>query len=153
MNQNGTLACVLFLSLTGTVQACDLIKDPRPSWEEMIDQADVVFVGKVVAILPETATGWGDRAVFQVDSRVKGDIGETFEAAQGMNTCQTEFRIGAWVIFAGTSLTADGGTQVTYAEDTGWDPTVFLSDPPTPKQIAQLEYLKQVTEDRYGIVK
>lgn len=143
------LVSALMLSSASGGQACDLIKDPRPSWEQMIGEADVVFVGEAIEILPENMAGWGERVVFQVDIPVKGDIGERFEAVQGMNTCSAEFGIGARVIFAGRSLSTESGAHLTVADDTGWDPTVFLSNPPTPTQIAQMEYLSQITEDRY----
>lgn len=118
-----------------------------PTWEAMIGEVDVVLLGKVVVIVPASTPGNSDRAVFAVDHRVKGEIGTSVKVTQGMNSCMEEFEVGERVLFAGRSVVADG-VRITYAESTGWDPTIFLSDPPTPEQAAQLAYLKQITEDR-----
>lgn len=150
--QGFALSCGLFGISANVAHACDLIKDPRPTWEAMIGEVDVVFVGKVVAIVPASTPGNSDRAVFAVDHRVKGEIGTSVKVTQGMNSCMEEFEVGERVLFAGRSVVADG-VRITYAESTGWDPTIFLSDPPTPEQAAQLAYLKQITEDRYEALK
>jgi hypothetical protein len=142
-------AGTFLLSSAGVAQACDFIKDPRPTWDEMIGQADIVFVGEVVEIVPRSMPDDADRAVFRVDRPVKGDMGATFNVAQGMNSCMEEFEVGDRAIFAGMSYVADGGVRVTYAESTGWDPTVLLADPPSPEQLAQLGYLNHITEHRY----
>ena len=148
MNLPGALACALFVLAAGPGLACDIIFDPKPSWEEMIDEADVVFVGRMIAILPEDEIEWRERALFHVEIPVKGEVGAQFEVAQGMNSCTRSFDVGSRVIFAGTTSVLDDGYRFTSARDTGWDPTVNLSDPPTSEQQAQLDYLKTITEVR-----
>lgn len=69
-----------------------------------------------------------------VEVPVKGNVGSNFEAMQGSGgDCGIPFEVGDHVIFAGDDI---------------WDPTVFLSDPPTPQQQAQLDFLQTITEVR-----
>ena len=98
-----------------------------------------------------------DAVSFRVERWIKGHhrapigiFGDGFfEARQGMNTCFMSFRGGQRVIFGGKLLPNDAGQWVVYAEDTGGtNPTIFLSDPPTPEQQAQLDYLETITEVR-----
>lgn len=136
-----------FVLSAGVTQACDIIKDPLPSWEQMIDEMDVVFVGTAVGILPATKLSEGDTVTFEVEMPVKGGVGRQFEYTQGTSTCDHTFEVGAHVIFAGRTSETQGGEPLIFVEDTGWDPTVHLSDPPTAAQMAQLNYLKQIAED------
>jgi hypothetical protein len=136
--------CFLGLTLVGTVEACDLI-EPRPTWEDMIDDADIVFIGEVVAIVPAENVDAGDRAVFQVEKAVKGGVEESVEAIMGMNSCNRSFEMGDRVIFAGDVW---GNGPALIARDSGWDPTVVLDEPPTPEQLVQLDYLNKLAGGR-----
>ena len=138
------LVGAMLVSSAGVAYACDLTKDPRPTWEEMINEADVVFVGTAVEIQPTASLDRGDRVVFEVELPVKGAVGSRFEHMQGASTCDHTFELGAHVIFAGRALSIEDGEMHIFVEDTGWDPTVTLADPPTAAQVAQLQYLKQI---------
>lgn len=125
----------------GSAAACDVIKDPRPTWEQMIDDADVVFVGIVTDIAPESGASRGTVS-FNVQTWAKGGPGAVSVSGQGSGSdCALEFSVGSRVIFAGNWV--DGILQ---ADDTGWDPTVFLDDPPTSDQQAQLDYVNKLAE-------
>jgi hypothetical protein len=143
--RNFALAAALLLP--ATAQACDIVKDPQPTWEQMIDESDVVFVGTAVATRQTTSPDWSDTVVFAVELPVKG-VGEAqFEFRQGTSSCDHFFDVGSHVIFAGRNLGFLDGAPHIFVEDTGWDPTVTLTDPPTAAQLAQLNYLKQIAED------
>lgn len=122
--------------------ACDLTRDPTPTWEEFVVTSDIVFVGRVVRISPETPEGFG-RALFEVESWIKGGEGDTFLSAQGSGSnCVIEFAVGDHVIFVGDVLANNDGNNLAIAEDAGFGQTVFLSDPPTPEQAEQLARLE-----------
>jgi len=140
------LAGVAALSV-GATEACDLVKDPMPNWEQMIDESDVVFVGTAVATRPATGPDWSDTIVFAVELPVKGVTDAQFEFRQGTSSCDHFFDVGSRVIFAGSDLGPMDGAPQICVESTGWDPTVTLTDPPTAAQVAQLNYLKQIAED------
>ena len=143
------LACAFVASSIDSAAACDLVKDPQPEWEHMIDEAEVVFVGEVIALLPRKEGDWGDHAVFDVESPIKGIETRYFVAESGANSCMASFQVGQRVIFAAKSTGLDG-QLIFSADDTGYrqDPTVYLSDPPTTEQLAQLSYLKRIAVDR-----
>jgi len=135
-----SLLAAMVLSI-GSATACDVIKDPRPTWEQMIDDADVVFVGIVTDTAAESDAGWG-RARFDVQTWGKGGQGAVIESGQGSGSdCVLEFSLGSRVIYAGHWV--DG---ILLADDTGWDPTVFLDDPPTPDQQQKLDYVNNLAE-------
>lgn len=148
MNLNGAFACALSIFAATPALACAIIFDPKPSWEDMIDEADIVFVGRVIAVSPAEPDYLAGRAIFEVEMPVKGDIAGQFDFEMGTSSCDVSFRAGSRVIFAGTRRVYDDGSQSIWVRDTGWDPTVFLSDPPTPEQQAKLDYLKTINETR-----
>ena len=147
MNMNGAFACASFVFATAPALACDITIDPKPSWEEMIDESDIVFVGRVIAVSPADDDALAGRALFQVEMAVKGEVAGQFDFEMGTSSCDASFRVGSYVIFAATSHVSDGGRFI-WVRDSGWDPTVFLSDPPTPDQQAKLDYLKTINEIR-----
>src|SRR5689334_947110 len=102
------LAAAVLTVTVGSAGACDLVKDPRPTWEQMIDKAEVVFVGKVIALLPWKDGDWGDHAVFDVESPIRGVETRFVVAESGANSCMASFEVGQRVIFAGESLELDG---------------------------------------------
>ena len=151
MKKIAVLGCAIFLSFVGVAQACDVgwgLGEP-PTWEEMIRRADVVFVGRVIDTSPETREGWG-RATFEVETWIKGGSEPQFEAAQGSGgNCVAEFHVGSHVIFAGHWSTAvTTAAPLALGHDTGWDAMVYLDDPPTTKQLMQLDYLETIAEVR-----
>jgi len=155
MKLSGVALCAL-LPLVVPALGCDITPGPRSSWEERIADAEFVFVGQVQGVSIFPIEEWGQRVGFAVERWIKGHdkapigIGGEgfFEARQGINSCLASFRGGQRVIFAGKLLPNDAGQFVVYAEDTGrMDPTIFLSDPPTPEQRAQLDYLTTIAED------
>ena len=148
MKPNAVLAGAFLTLAAGSAHGCDITYDPKPSWEEMIDASDVVFVGRVIAELPKDEIEWRDLVLFKVEVPIKGELGAQLEVAQGMNSCTRSFNVGSHVIFAGTTSILNDGYRFIWAGDTGWDPTVSLSDPPTAEQQAQLNYLKTITEVR-----
>lgn len=145
MKPTGALACVLSLGFITTGHACDITYDPKPTWEQMIDEVDVLFLGEVVAIMPGP-TDIGPLAAFRVDRNLKGGVGPRVKAVTEASSCTHGFEIGDRVIFAGDVY---GTEEDTYeARDSGWDPTVVLSDPPTPEQMAQLDYVNKLADEQ-----
>jgi hypothetical protein len=126
-----------------------IASDPAPTWEELIIEADVVFVGRAVATLPPSIVSDKDRVVFAVEQWIRGGAGEYFEAFEGGDSCTATFGVGTRVIFGGWSQEGELGQIVTSALDTNiLDPTVYLADPPTTEQQRQLDYLKSMTDVR-----
>ncbi|MET3898796.1 hypothetical protein ABIB57_002748 [Devosia sp. UYZn731] len=150
MKQVAAMAIACFLSSVVASQACDVAYDPAFTWDRAVDQADVVFVGRVIQASPETSDSWG-RAQFEVDSWIKGGSGTRFVAANGSGSnCVMEFGVGSQrLIFVGEWLTLSDGKVVAVADDVGPPyPVTSLSDPPTPEQQAKLDYLKTITDVR-----
>ena len=141
------LGCLLGTFCSSVAPACDRSwgTGPKPTWYEMINRADVVFVGRVVATCPETAEGFG-RAEFEVENWIKGGSGAHFAAAQGSGgNCVAEFQTGSRVIFVGNWMQlASAGGAIAVAESTGWDGVVYLNAPPTPEEKAQLDYVESL---------
>lgn len=127
------LGAALWLALLGNPLACQMDSPfPDPTWESQIDVAPVVFIGHVTAIMPNRKPGWEDRVFLSVETPIKGQLGQTYEAMQGSGgDCGIGFEVGDWVIFAGDFIT---------------DPTVFLSDPLTRDQKMKLGHLKHMLE-------
>ena len=139
---------VVFVLPAGAAQACDIIKDPRPSWEQMVDEEEVVFVGTVDAVVPADPADGSRRAVFRVEMPVKGEVGTTARAVMDMNSCNRSFNVGDHVIFAGAPFETDDPQPTYMATDSGWDPTVYLDDPPSAEQQAQLNYLNKLAQEQ-----
>jgi len=129
------------------IQACDIVKDPRPSWEQMIDEEEIVFVGTVVAVVPAKPADGTRRAVFRVEIPAKGDIGTEARAVMDMNSCNRGFSVGDHVIFAGAQFETNDPQPAYMATDSGWDPTVYLDDPPNAEQLAQLDYVNKLAQE------
>lgn len=146
MKLSGGIACFLLLSTVEMAQACDILYDPKPSWEEMVEEADIVFVGRVISTSLADEQAPAGRALFEVEMPVKGEVGSQFDFVMGTSSCDQSFGVGDYVIFAGVILGDDASSV--WARTSGWDPTVFLSEPLTPKQQSQLEYLKVVAKVR-----
>lgn len=143
MNKIAIAAFVLLIT-SGVSVACDVAYNPGLTWQRLIDESQVVFIGTVIATEPETEAGWG-RAVFEVQSWGKGGSGSRFQAGQGSGrNCVLEFPVGARVIFSGSPITIGGPVL---ASDMGQDPTVFLDDPPSAEQLAQLDYVNQLAQE------
>ncbi|WP_439600902.1 hypothetical protein [Devosia sp.] len=137
-------ASFFLLIMSGVSLGCDVAFDPALTWQRMIDQSEVVFVGTVIETEPETQAGWG-RVVFDVESWGKGGSGSRFEAGQGSGSnCVLEFPVGARVIFSGSPIIMGGPVL---ASDMGQDPTVFLNDPPTYEQSVQLNYVNKLAQE------
>lgn len=118
MKARVAIAAFVLLITSGVSLACDVAYDPALTWQRLIDESEVVFVGTVIETEPETEAGWG-RAVFEVQNWGKGGAGPKFEAGQGSGgNCVLEFPVGARVIFSGSPITVGGPVL---ASDMGQD--------------------------------
>ena len=151
MNRTVFIAAVLSPFCANAAIACDIAwgTGPRPTWHEMVGRSEIVFIGRVISVSPETERGFG-RAEFEVHKWIKGGSDPLFVAAQGSGSnCVAEFSVGSRVIFAGNwTLSPSSDQRIAIAEDTGWDALVYLDNPPTAAQRTFLSYLDGLAPKR-----
>lgn len=126
------IVLVVLIALSAVTEALgcqldDLPGVPKPSWEQRIQRAETIFIGRVLHIrsLPRAEN---DIVVFKVETPIRGAVGSTYETRQGGGgDCGIPFEVGKLMVFAGGAI---------------WDPTFELSEPLTPEQRKKLAVIK-----------